>query len=65
MFEGLIGFLVFCVVLCFVGAVIWYMLSLFSIPEPFNRAIRVCLALIACLLILMRALPLLGIHSLV
>lgn len=61
MIEGLIGLLVLVLV---VGIIVWlalWAISELGVPDPFNRIARVLVILIACLIILYRALPLIGV----
>lgn len=61
MIEGLIALLIVVLV---VGIVVWlalWAIAELGVPEPFNKIARVLVILIAVLIILYRALPLLGV----
>lgn len=61
MVESLISLLI---VVLIVGIVVWlalWAIGELGVPEPFNRIARVLVVVIACLIILYRALPLIGI----
>lgn len=64
MVEGLIGLLILILVVGIVAYVIVYCIDLLPIQPPFNQVARVLVMLIAVLIILMRALPLLGVSAL-
>lgn len=60
MIEGLIGLLITVLI---VGIIVWIVLwaiAELGLPDPFNRIARVLIVLIAVLLILYRAAPLVG-----
>jgi hypothetical protein len=57
--EPLIGFVVFVVILAIVVWALVYILGLLPVPEPFNRIAMVVIMLVALLVLLNRALPLL------
>lgn len=61
MIEGLITLLVVIVVVGIVAWVIIYILDKFPLPEPFHQVARVLVLLIALLVVLSQALPLLGV----
>ena len=61
MVEALIGLLI---VVLIVGIVVWlalWAIGELGIPEPLNRIARVLVVVIAVLIILYRALPLIGV----
>lgn len=61
MVESLISLLILVLV---VGIIVWlalWAISELGVPDPFNRIARVLVILIACLIILYRALPLVGV----
>lgn len=61
MIEGLIALLIVVLV---VGIVVWlalWAIAELGVPEPFNKIARVLVILIAALIVLYRALPLLGV----
>jgi len=61
MIEALISLLIVVLV---VGIIVWlalWAISELGVPDPFNRIARVLVILIACLVILYRALPLVGV----
>jgi hypothetical protein len=59
--EGLIGLLIVILIVGIVAAVVIYCVDLLPIQQPFKQAARVLVLLIAVLIILLRALPLLGV----
>ena len=61
MIESLIALLVFVLV---VGLIVWlalWAIAELGVPEPFNKVARVLVILIAILVILYRAMPLIGV----
>jgi len=61
MIEGLVSLLIVVLV---VGIVVWlalWAIAELGVPEPFNKIARVLVVLIACLINLYRALPLIGV----
>jgi hypothetical protein len=63
MIEGLIGLLIAIIVVGIVAALIMYLIDLIPIDGRFKQIAKVLLLLIAVLIILARALPLLGISA--
>lgn len=61
MIEGLIALLVVLIVVGIVAAIIIYLIDMLPIDDNFKQIARVLVLLIAVLVILMRALPLLGV----
>lgn len=61
MLEGLIGLLVVLIVVGIIAALIIYLIDMLPIDVRFKQIARVLVILIAVLVILMRALPLLGV----
>lgn len=64
MIDGLIALLILVIVL---GIVLWLLIwciDMLPIQEPFKQVARVLLILICVLVLLARALPLLGVHVL-
>ena len=61
MIEGLIGLLIVCIVIAVIAAVILYCINLLPIAGNFQQIIRVQVILIAALIIIAKALPLLGV----
>ena len=59
--SGLISFLIFCLVLAIVAGIVYWILTLIPLPEPFKKIALVAFVLIILLIILSRALPLLGV----
>ncbi len=59
--HGLIELLVTILVLAIVAGLVWWVLSLLPLPEPWGQIVRVCFILIILLIVLIRALPLLGV----
>ena len=62
MVEALIGLLVVCVVVDVTASVILYCVRLLPIEPNFQQIITALVVLIAVLIILFRALPILGVH---
>jgi ABC-type glucose/galactose transport system permease subunit len=62
MVEALIALLVVCVVVAVVASVILYCVALLPVEPQFQQIIRMLVILIAALIILFKALPLLGVH---
>lgn len=61
MIEGLIGLLILVLI---VGIIVWLCLwavAELGLPDPFSRIARVLIVLIATLIILYRAMPLIGV----
>ena len=63
MIEGLIGLLIVILVVAIVAAAILYGVELMPIDANFKQIIRLLVLLIAVLIILLRALPLLGVAT--
>ncbi len=63
MIEGLIGLLIAIIVVGIVAALIMYLIDMIPIDGRFKQIAKVLLLLIAVLIILARALPLLGISA--
>jgi len=61
MIEGLIALLIVCLVVGVVAAVIIYCVQLIPLEPPFGQIIRVIVVAIAALIIILKALPLLGV----
>lgn len=59
MIEGLIAWLVVVVIVALIAGLILWALSQFPIAPPFGNIIRVCVIVIAVLIIVLKALPLL------
>lgn len=64
MLEGLIGLLIAIIVVGIVAALIMYLIDMIPIDARFKQIAKVLLLLIAVLVILAKALPLLGISAL-
>jgi hypothetical protein len=62
MVEGLIALLIVCLVVAVVAAVILYAVSLLPLEPPFHQVVRVLVIAICALIIIFKALPLLGVH---
>lgn len=62
MAEALIALLVTCLVVAVVASVILYCVNLLPVEPNFKQIIRMLVILIACLIIIFKALPLLGVH---
>jgi hypothetical protein len=61
MIEGLIALLIVCLVVAVIAAVILYCVSLIPIDPPFQQIVRILVVTIAALIIILKALPLLGV----
>lgn len=61
MIDGLIGLLVAIIVVGIVAAIIIYLLDMLPIDARFKQIARVLVLLVAVLVILARALPMLGV----
>jgi hypothetical protein len=61
MIEGLIGLLIVIIVVSVVAGIIYMLISMLPIDARFQQIIRVLILLVAVLIILYRALPLLGV----
>lgn len=61
--AGLIDLLILCVVVAIVVWLLLYLLSLIPVQEPFSQIARILIVLVGVLIILNRALPLLGISA--
>lgn len=48
----MIDLLVTVIVFCIVGGLLWWLVSMLPLPEPFPTVIRVCVVLILILLVL-------------
>lgn len=48
----MINLLISIIVFCIVGGLLYYLVSLLPLPEPFPNIIRICVVLIAILLLL-------------
>jgi hypothetical protein len=58
--EGLLSLVIYLVVIGLIFWCIWWALSQFVIPEPFNKVIRVVLGLVALIIVINLLLGLLG-----
>lgn len=63
MIDGLIALLVAVIVVGIIAWVIIYCIDLLPIEGPFKQIARVLVMLVAVLIILMKALPLLGVAA--
>ncbi len=64
MIDGLIGLLILLLVLgLIVGLAIW-LIDMLPVPATFGQVAKVLIIVIAILILLVRALPLLGVHAL-
>jgi hypothetical protein len=61
MIEGLIGLLVLIIIVGIVAWLVIWLIDTIPLPAPFGQIARVLVILIAVLIILYRALPLIGI----
>lgn len=63
MIEGLIALLVVILVVGIVAFLIVWLIDMLPIDAKFKQIARILVIVIAILIILMRALPLLGVHT--
>jgi hypothetical protein len=63
MIDSLIGLLILIIVIGIVVYLLQMLINMIPMDERFRRIAWVCVLLIALLIIIARALPLLGIHS--
>lgn len=61
MVEGLISLLILCVVVGIIAWLVLWLIDTLPLPAPFGQIARVLIIIIAVLIILYRALPLLGV----
>lgn len=61
MIESLIGLLILCIVVGIVAWLVLWLIDTLPLPAPFGQIARVLVILIAVLIVLLRALPLLGV----
>jgi hypothetical protein len=61
MVEGLIALLIVCIVVAVVAAVVLYAVTLLPLEPPFHQLIRTLVIAVAALIIIFKALPLLGV----
>jgi hypothetical protein len=59
MIDAFIAWLIIVVIVCIVAGLIIWVLQQFPLADPFGRIARVAIIVIACLIILLKALPLL------
>lgn len=64
MIEGLIALLIAIIVIGIVVAIIMYIIDLIPMDGRFKQIAKVLVMLVACLVLLMKALPLLGVSGL-
>lgn len=62
MINGLIALLIAVIVVGIIAWLITYIIDMLPIDGPFKQIARVLIMLVAVLIILMRALPMLGVH---
>jgi hypothetical protein len=61
MVDGLIGLILLCVI---VGVVVWlalWVIDQLGVPDPFNRIARVLIVVVGVVIILVRAMAILGV----
>ena len=58
--QGLMSMLIYLVVIGLIFWCIWWALSYFAIPEPFNKIIRVVVGLVALIIVINLLLGLVG-----
>lgn len=58
--SGLIGFLVWIIVIGCIFGLLWWLIGYVGLPEPFNKVARVVIAVIAVLLLINVLLGLVG-----
>ncbi len=61
MIEGLIGLIVLLIVVGIVAWLVIWLIDTLPLPAPFGQIARVLVILVAVLIVLYRALPLLGV----
>lgn len=59
----MVAVLIWLLVFLIVAGVIYYILTIIPLPEPFKRIVMVVFMLIICLVALFKLLPLLGIAA--
>jgi hypothetical protein len=62
MVEGLVGLLIAMLIVGLIVALVVYLINMLPIDEPFKSWARIIIVAIGILIIIMRALPLLGVH---
>lgn len=62
MIEGLIGLVVFMLILGLIGAAVLYLINMLPIDEPIKSWARIVVIAIGILIFIMRALPLIGVN---
>jgi di/tricarboxylate transporter len=63
MLEGLIGLVVLIIVVGIVVYLVRLLLNMIPMDESFRQIAWVCILLVAVLIVIARALPMLGIHT--
>ncbi len=58
--SGLVGFLVWIIVIGCIFGLLWWLIGYVGLPEPFNKIARVVIAVIAVLLLINVLLGLVG-----
>lgn len=61
MIDGLIALLIVCIVVGIIAWLVLWLIDTLPLPAPFGQIARVLVIIIAVLIILYRALPLLGV----
>jgi hypothetical protein len=58
--DGLLGFLVYIIIIGLIFYAIWWFIGYVGVPEPFNKVIRVVVGLVALLIVINLLLGLAG-----
>lgn len=59
--EPLVSILIWLLVFGIIAGVIYWILTLIPLPEPFKKIVMVAFLLIVCLIALIKLLPMLGV----
>lgn len=60
----MINILIWLMLFCIIAGVIYYILTLLPLPDPFKKIVMVCFLLIVLLVALAKLLPMLGVQGL-
>lgn len=63
--NGLLGLLVWVIVIGLIFGLLWWLIGYVALPEPFNKAARVILAVVAVVMLISLLLGLVGVPPLV
>jgi hypothetical protein len=58
--EPLVSVLIWLLVFAVIAGIVYWIITLIPLPEPFKRIVMVVFLLIVCLIALLRLLPMLG-----